>query len=70
MSLMGERDQGVDAGLGLDDHTSAIATIATTRAASRNVFLTSEGHAAVAASTSDDLDFDTVDKHEIPSCGC
>jgi hypothetical protein len=68
--LVSERDQGVHTRLGLDDDTASVTPISPARSTARDVFFTSESHTAVSASTGDDFDFDTVDKHGFPSCGC
>jgi hypothetical protein len=60
---MSESDQRVDAGLGLDDDASTITAIASAGTASRDVLLATKRHATVTTSTSDDFDFDAVDKH-------
>jgi hypothetical protein len=55
--------QAVNAVLGPDDHISPAATIASVRAASRDVAFATETHAAVTPIAGNDLDFDAIDKH-------
>src|SRR4029077_12292466 len=58
-----EMDQRVVAFAGFHDHVSAFAAIAARRAAARNIFLASKGHAAIAAIARFNPNFCLVDKH-------
>src|SRR5580700_5169676 len=58
-----EMDQRVMPFAGLHDHVSAVATVATGRAAARNIFLAAKGHAAIAAVACLNSNFCLIDEH-------
>jgi hypothetical protein len=63
VALVCERNQRVNSRFRADDYTATVAAITATGTTSRYVLLSAKGHAAIPASTRNDFDFNTIDKH-------